>query len=263
MEITIENCPSPGAQFSENTNKVLKLIYYWIRDNDFPELEFIEFRRKLEGIGINDNNARNIYPLMKNSGFIDYSSRGILDTSKFFTPKGNSYILILETLLLIEESENQNDKSKSVVILLRKILEELIYDGLEKIINSNEINYKEGLRWFLMFLLEHEKINKNEFAYMVYQMKHNPRDWVVASKSTIEQYREGLIDINVKVEVHNDNKIKEKTGVETRLEGIGFFTAYNYYCPLVIHSGIAYKYKEYCYLKDRRKLELLLGGTNG
>ena len=71
MEITIENCPSPGAQFSENTNKVLKLIYYWIRDNDFPELEFIEFRRKLEGIGINDNNARNIYPLMKNSGFID------------------------------------------------------------------------------------------------------------------------------------------------------------------------------------------------
>ena len=63
--------------------------------------------------------------------------------------------------------------------------------------------------------------------------------------------------------MHNDNKIKEKTGVETRLEGISFFTAYNYYFPLVIHSGIAYKKKEYCYLKDRRKLELLLGGTNG
>lgn len=263
MEITIENCPSPGAQFSENTNKVLKLIYHWILDNDFPELEFIEFRRKLAGIGINDNNARNIYPLMKNSGFIDYSSRGILDTSKFFTPKGNAYILILETLLLIEESGNQNDKSKSAIILFRKILEELIYDGVEKIINNNKINYKEGLRWFLMFLLEYEKINKNEFAYMVYQMKHDSSDWVVASKSIIERYRDGLIDINVNVEVHNDNNIKEKTGVETRLEGIGFFTAYNYYYPLVIHSGIADKNGEYCYLKDRKKLELLLGGSNG
>lgn len=42
MEITIENCPSPGAQFSENTNNVLKSIYHWILDNNFPELEFIE-----------------------------------------------------------------------------------------------------------------------------------------------------------------------------------------------------------------------------
>ena len=166
MEITIENCPSPGAQFSENTNNVLKSIYHWILDNNFPELEFIEFRRKLEGIGINDNNARNIYPLMKNTGFIDYVSRGILDTSKFFTPKGNAYILILETLLFIE-SENHNNKYELAILLLKNILEELIYDGVEKIINS-EINYKEGLRWFLMFLLEYEKINKNEFAYMVY-----------------------------------------------------------------------------------------------
>ncbi|WP_308511490.1 hypothetical protein [uncultured Veillonella sp.] len=260
MEITIENCSSPGAQFSENTNNVLKLIYHWILDNDFPELEFIEFRRKLAGIGINDNNARNIYPLMKNSGFIEYSSRGILDTSKFFTSKGKAYILILETLLLIE-SENQNDKSESAILLLRKILEELIYDGVEQIINNAK--YKEGLRWFLMFLLEYEKINKNEFAYMVYQMKHTPGEWIVVSKPIIEQYREGLIDINVKVEVHNDNKIKEKTGYETRLEGIEFFTAYNYYYPLVIHSGIAYKDGAYCCLKDREKLELLLGGSNG
>lgn len=261
MEITIENCPSPGAQFSENTNNVLKSIYHWILDNNFPELEFIEFRRKLEGIGINDNNARNIYPLMKNTGFIDYVSRGILDTSKFFTPKGNAYILILETLLFIE-SENHNNKYELAILLLKNILEELIYDGVEKIINS-EINYKEGLRWFLMFLLEYEKINKNEFAYMVYQMKHAPDDWAVASKSIIEQYREGLIDINVKVEVHNDNKIREMTGLETRLEGIEFFTAYNYYCSLVLHSGIAYKDRAYCYLKDREKLELLLGGSNG
>lgn len=48
MEIIIENCSSPGAHFSKNTNEVLLKIYQWISENNKPILPFIDFRRRLE-----------------------------------------------------------------------------------------------------------------------------------------------------------------------------------------------------------------------
>lgn len=262
MDIVIENCSSAGAHFSENTNEVLRKIYHWIIDNNAPKLKFKELRDLLKNTGINDNNARNIYPLMKNSGFMDYSTEEAFDTSEFFTPKGKAYILILETLLLIEHADSNNN-CKAAIQSLNNILIELIYDGVQIIINNNEAQYAKSLCWFLKFLLEYRKINKYEFAYMVYLMNHDPDNWQLVSKPVIEQYRNGLIDINVKVKVRNDNRLQETTGTSTRLGEISLFTAYSYYSPLLMQAGIIFKERDYYCLKDKKKIEVLLGATNG
>ena len=85
MEFIIENCSSPGAQFSRSTNQVMLKIAEWINLNNEPDLMFIDFRRRLEKEAkINDNNARNIYPLLKNGGLVEYQAGGELETGSFF-----------------------------------------------------------------------------------------------------------------------------------------------------------------------------------
>ena len=98
MKIEIENTSSPGASFTDNTNDVLLKINDWIKNHISEVLPFKEFRMILQQEkGINDNNSRNIYPLLKNSGLIKYENRGNLTVSEFFTNTGSAYIAALET----------------------------------------------------------------------------------------------------------------------------------------------------------------------
>ena len=86
---------------------------------------------------------------------------------------------------------------------------------------------------------------------MVYLMNTEDKEnWKEKSKPVISAFRNKEIDINVEVKVRNDLKIKEKTGETTRLEGISFFTAYNFYSSLINQTGLTMKIKDYCYLKE-------------
>ena len=68
MIIEIENTSSPGASFTSNTNSVLLKTYEWICEHKGISIPFKEFRMRLQSEkGINDNNNRNIYPLLKNA----------------------------------------------------------------------------------------------------------------------------------------------------------------------------------------------------
>ena len=111
MDIIIENCSSPGAHFSKNTNEVLLKIYEWINKNNKPELPFIEFRRRLENEEkINDNNARNIFPLIKNYGFVNYEKGVSIQYKYFFTNVGLAYCKALEAIKKISnDSEDIPD----------------------------------------------------------------------------------------------------------------------------------------------------------
>ena len=125
MYIIIENCSSPGAHFSKNTNKVLMLINEWIVENHYPRVAFIEFRRSLEhDKGINGNNARNIYPLLKNSGLVDYTPGEKLDTKTFFTKKGKAYLETLETIELIKKVNIRRFKKKKQLKKLKILKKE-------------------------------------------------------------------------------------------------------------------------------------------
>ena len=180
MQITIENCSSPGAQFSDNTNEVLVKIHKWINDNNEPTLLFYEFRKRLEREkGINNNNGRNIFPLLKDCGFAEYTPGEILDTSCFFTSKGLAYVTGLESLKLIEQGEYTIKQKRKAAENMERVLQELIYDGVAKLLRNTESNYREGMKWFIMFLLEYGKVDRNEFAYMVCSVLCNRNDYSI------------------------------------------------------------------------------------
>lgn len=251
MNIIIENCSSPGAHFSKNTNEVLIKIHEWIVKNNKPQLPFIDFRRRLEGEEkINDNNARNIYPLLKNSGLVEYYPGQILDSGSFFTRRGLAYLKALETRDMISQSEYTKKQKEEALLQVDKIVSSIICDSLEKLLKNKELNYSEGLKWYLMFLSKYLRINRQEFALMVYTMNYVEDGNEEGMSEIVKQYRKKEIDINVGVRVRNDGKIKVNTGKDTRIEEINYFTAYSFYSGLINQAGLTKKIKDYYYLEE-------------
>ena len=141
MEFIIENCSSPGAQFSRSTNQVMLKIAEWINQNNEPDLMFIDFRRRLEKEAkINDNNARNIYPLLKNGGLVEYQAGGELETGSFFTRRGKAYIIALETKALIDSSDYTKKQKEAASVEVDQILENIVYDSVKLLIENKELN---------------------------------------------------------------------------------------------------------------------------
>ena len=133
MRIDIENTSSPGASFTDNTNDVLLKISDWIAEHESAILPFKEFRMTLQREkGINDNNSRNIYPLLKNGGLIQYENRGELAVKNFFTKTGRAYVTALDTKRLIKNSDqysseqNRNALSKFDIIVSEIIISNLL-----------------------------------------------------------------------------------------------------------------------------------------
>lgn len=254
MEIIIENCSSPGAHFSRNTNEVLLKIYQWILENNKPVLSFIDFRRRLEAEKkINDNNARNIYPMLKNGGLVEYEPGEDLSTNYFFTHRGLAYLKALETKNIIEKSDYTKRQKEEASVQVDEIISSIVCDSLELLLRNKELNYAESLRWYLLFLSKFGKINKQEFALMVHVMDEHPSEWENEITPIIDQYRNNEIEINVKVQVRNDQKIQQNTGQKTRLEEISYFTAYTYYSGLVLQSGLIRKVKDYYFIVEDKK----------
>lgn len=261
MEIMIENCSSPGAHFSKNTNEVLLKIYEWIIKNNKPELSFIEFRRRLEQEAkINDNNARNIYPLLKNGGLVEYQAGGALDSGTFFTKRGLAYLKALETKDMIMQSDYTIKQKEEASVQVDEIMGSIVCDSLEELLKNKVLNYSDSLRWYLLFLSKYGKINKQEFALMVCTMNQEVDDWQAKIGPTIELYRKKEVDINVKVRVRNDQKIQRSTGEKTRIEDISYFTAYSFYSGLINQAGLTRKVKDYFFMVEdnSEKIEYLL-----
>lgn len=260
MEIIIENCSSPGAHFSANTNQVLLKIYQWIKKNSEPNLPFIEFRKRLESEEkINDNNARNIYPLLKNGGLVEYQAGGELESKTFFTKRGLAYLKALETKELIEQSDYSKQQKVEASAQVDEILASIVCDTVELLLENKDLNYSQSLQWYLMFLSKFRKINKQEFALMVFIMTQNEEHWEEEISPLITQYRNKDIEIEVKVRVRNDKKIQESTGETTRLEDITFFTAYSFYSSLIDQAGLTRKVKDYhCVADDGTKIDYLV-----
>ena len=261
MDYVIENCSSPGAQFSKSTNQVILKINEWIKNNKQPNLLFNEFRKRVEKEAeINGNNARNIYPLLKNGGLINYQPKEILKTESFFTRRGLAYINALQLKSLIENSDYSELQKEKANIEVDRMLENMICDSIQQLLGNKELNYSETLRWYLLFLSTFGKINKKEFAVMVYYMTNHKNIWKDKISPLIEKYRDNEIDFKIKVRVKNDRKIQQRTGEKTRLEDISFFTAYSYYSSLVDQAGLTKKIKDYHMIIDeaKEKIDFLL-----
>ena len=253
MDIIIENCSSPGASFTDNTNNVMIKCYEWITENREKVGSFSEFRRELTNYkGINADNARNIYPLLKKCGLIKYESRGSLIYNDFFTENGLAYV---KMLLLIEKLIQAND-DKSIKALKKalEIKEEIIYQGLLNLIFFSEANYKTELCAMIKFIICFGKINRNEFAYLLYELSDKKDLYSDSFVSNILDYRNRKIDITVRIRVRNDIEIREKTNEQTRLESLSYFTPYTYLSSLLLQAGILHKGENnYLYLDNSKK----------
>lgn len=257
MKLVVKNCSSPGASFTHNTNYVILSCYEWIVD--YPEVNkaFVDFRKEVAvAKEFNDNNARNIFPLLKNCGFVNYEKGSIIQYKYFFTNVGLAYAKALEAIEKINNDESySNNQKKEAIKKLQSITQKLICDGIIKLLKKSEINYRDALLTYFKCLLEFEKMDKYEFSYMLFEMEKNPQTIITSMRENILAYRNGEIKFEVAVDVRNDNDIKEKSNQERRKEGIAYLTAFAYFTALLTQAGLTVKKKDYNILeKDKRSI---------
>lgn len=250
MKIIIENSSSPGASFTDNTNGVLLKIAEWIDENNSPTMALKAFRMRLQADkGINDNNARNIYPLLKNCGFVNYEKNEELDTGSFFTNRGRAYVKALQTINLINGSEYTKEAKNAAVSKVQNILESIVYQGLQSLF-LQETNYNRYLKMLLSYFLHYSKIDKTEYAYLLYATEEIDTKGFDTIKSQVNAYRNGELSIEVQVRVKNDRAIRDRSNEDHRLEDIGFLTSFSFFIALLTQAGLIHKEEGYFLLKQ-------------
>ena len=263
MIIEIENTSSPGASFTKNTNSVLLKTYEWICEHKGLSLPFREFRMRLQSEkGVNDNNNRNIYPLLKNGGLADYEKGSDLKVDYFYTNTGLAYVKTLESVAVIEVEKYTKEQKAKAIQRFELIQNEIIYGALKKIVAQPDVNYVEPLQDMIRFMLKYGKISKVEFAYLLYvKQSQEIRQALNSMGKEIESYRCGNLDIEVNVKVRNDLEIREKTKSDKRKEGLSFLTSYGYFTSLLQQAGLIVKDDKYYHIiESKRNMLEQLGG---
>lgn len=247
MLIEIENTSSPGASFTNNTNDVLLLTYEWICEHSGIIIPFREFRKRLQDDkGINDNNNRNIYPLLKNSGLVEYEKGHDLLVDSFYTKTGLAYVKTLDAIRLLEE-ENYSEEQKEIASKkFDDIKQEIIANALIKLIEQPDVNYIEPFQDLVKYILKYRKVSKVEYAYLIYaKQERGIDDSLIKIGDDIDSYRCGDLEIEVTVKVRNDIQLREKTNSNKRKEGLGFLTSYGYFVGLLSQAGLIIKDDNY------------------
>ena len=264
MIIEIENTSSPGASFTNNTNSVLLKTYEWICEHRGISLPFKNFRMKLQSEkGINDNNNRNIYPLLKNGGLVNYEKGADVQVDYFYTNTGLAYVKTLETVDMIENEGYSKQQVAEATKKFEIIQQEIIFGALKKIVNQPELNYVEPFQDMIRFLLKFGKISKVEFAYLLYvKQQKEIREALNTMHPQIDMYRCGDLEIEVHVKVRNDIELREKTNADKRKEGLSFLTSYGYFTSLLLQAGLIKKAEKYYeVIEEKRELLERLGGA--
>ncbi len=264
MQIKIFNTSSPGTSFTDNTNFVLLKIFEWIKEHPGLNISFKEFRMRLENDkAINDNNNRNIFPFLKNGRLVQYEKNGKILVDKFYTNTGLAYVKIMELLNLIkQDSKYTREQVIDSENKLNEILQNIIYDALLNIVNTNDLNYVEPFCDMIQFLLKFQKISKKEYAYFLFERQ---RSDVFKSLNIIEdniyKYRTNEIEFETSVTVRNDIEIQQKTNNRNRQEGLSFLTSYGYFVSLLNQAGLITKQDKYYVVVSNKRdsLKKLIG----
>ncbi len=248
MRILIENPSSPGSSLTKNTIETLKIAYRYCEEH--PSSTF-DLQRVINNAGFKWKNARTIFPLMRYLGFVEYGKYTNLNTDEFFTNRGRVYM----NAILLEE---KGKCISAIVTKLKEVRNALIKGGLNSLLADASCNYQWVIRNTLEHLLHYQKIDKKEFAYLVYANGHGISLHSIEYSKTIKAYREQTIDIDIVVEIRND----QDDNTPTKEVGDGYLTAYGYVTNILIQSGIAEKDNDYCLLneKSRDDVSMILKG---
>ncbi|MBQ8459935.1 hypothetical protein IJ541_07520 [bacterium] len=243
MRIEVQNPSSPGTSFTDNTNSVLLKSYLWICEHKGLEVTYDDFRRRLEvdNIGESGNN-RNIFSLLKTCGMAQYEENTTMLVDNFYTNSGLAYITVLDTLKILRQDNSTIEENVSEAeTQFLDIQKELIYGALIKICSNKQSNYNKPFKDMVDFLLKYNKINKAEYAYLIYNK---------ASKdisNDVEAYRNGSLQMDFFV-INRDGQ---------QNDGLGNFTAYTYFTSLLRQAGLIDKIENNYYKIAIEKTGLL------
>lgn len=254
MDIVVRNTSSPGALFSENTKNSIIAYYDYCQENINRIDAFSEFRREVCTVkGTNNDNDRNVFPLIKNLGFILYTPRKDIEYANFFTKNGIALVKLLKTEQELEKTKSQLGEGNYIAAknILNVLIEELIYYGLWDAIQIKDspMNYKEVLLQTLRFISAYGSVNKVEFCYMLYCSQNG----IACSDQTINDYRSGIIEINVIADTYD--KSRGDASVR-KTSAIGSITCYLYITGLLEAAGVIKKNNNRYFIKPENKVKI-------
>lgn len=238
MDIIVRNTPSPGASFTKNTKKSVIFYYEYCQEHINESTTFSDYRKFVcEKKHTNAQNDRNIFPLLKNLGFLLYTSHDSIKYSELFTPKG---VALVKTFMMEKSIEDNKDSLSSKkyhesIRHINNVIEELIFDGIWNAVKKHyEMSYRDVLILSIQFLLTYNSFDKVEFCYMLYCSQNNIVNSSESAK-VIQQYRAGDLDINVKSNTYDK---KAGNATQRKISGISSITCYSYIRNLLCDAGI-------------------------
>lgn len=234
MEILIKNPSSAGSSLTQKTIDTMKKVFAFCEEN--PNTYF-NLQSIIVDAGLKWKNARTIFPLLRYLCFVSYERYTDLNTDSFFTERGRVFMHIV----LLEENGECTPEIKKELQGTRYAL---IRAGLNSLLLDKSCNYEWIIRKTLEYLLVYSKIDKKEFAYLVFAEKERISIDSKNFSDVIYSYRKNLLNLDVYVEIRNDQDKK----TETKKVDDRYLTSFGYVTNILIQAGLAEKDDGYCLL---------------
>ncbi len=228
--IVVNNPSSPGASFTDHTDKTVLACWDFLQELREKKLIFTDFQAKLlKAKKINKSNLRCILPLLRYAGLVTYDK--YVDVDTFFTDLGEQYVEVTKLLCQIRENgvTKQNESGYNEACKLRAMF--LRY-ALVAIVKSSGCSYSNTIIQTFEFLQKFNSIDKTEFAYLAYGMQKGSGKPVEIASPFVKKHRSG-VDMEVRLSVRDDAK-----GVICQKESLSWLTSYNYILALLDQAGI-------------------------
>lgn len=204
MDITVSSPGSPGTTLTDNVKEQI-LIYFDIINNIEGEVTSTNIKEEIEKKQLNWNYARNILAFLKHCGIISYQDGTKKGSIVNFTNIGHTYIDILKTIK-VTNNEPEGELKKEILTKLEKIQEIIFFQCLVIMMKKKDCNYSRDFFDVLCFAKNYGSIDQCEYFLIQAKRKTNNSFYIEEMKETIQQYRAGIIKINVTQKTKNDSK---------------------------------------------------------
>lgn len=240
MDIIVSSPGSPGTSFTDNVKEKILIIFDVLnKHQDFTSVHDLGI--ELEKYGINWNYARNILPFLQNCGIINYQDISKIENKIFFTNIGYIYVDILKSVKIVKE-EPKSDLRNEIITVLEKIQEEIYFQCLVIMMKNENCNYACDFFDVLYFVRKYGSIDSTEYLLIQHERDQDANNYLDEMEEKINQYREGLLTINVKTKTKNDERGAAKS-----------VNSFPYVQGNFIKAGIFYKgeHGRYYIVEDR------------
>ena len=203
MDIVVSSPGSPGTSFTDNVKDKIVIMFDVLETNDdFDNAR--DFGTHLEPYGFNWNYTRNILPFLQNCGIVNYQNIDEWKNKSIFTNIGHAYVDILKCLQ-IARNEPESMERDAVIEKLKTIEQTIYFQCLVIMMKNKDCNYAEDFFDVLRFVDIYEHIDATEYLLIQYEREQDHQHFMSSMASRLQQYRDGVLSINVKTKTKNDD----------------------------------------------------------